>query len=114
MPKRTSRNSIRGRPVAWQKFYSTARWQRLRWWQLRIEPLCKFCLERGRVTVATVVDHIEPHGGNWTAFCTGKLQSLCEQCHNSAKRQIELRGYCHDIDPLGYPIDPKHPFNRAR
>jgi hypothetical protein len=41
------------------------------------------------------------------------MQSLCEPCHNSAKRQIELRGYCHDIGLDGFPIDPKHPFNRA-
>jgi hypothetical protein len=32
------------------------------------------------------------HKGDWTKFITGKLQSLCEACHNSAKRQIELHG----------------------
>jgi 5-methylcytosine-specific restriction endonuclease McrA len=106
--------TFRGSPVAWDAFYKTARWRRLRRWQLKIEPLCKFCLERGRVTVANVVDHVEPHHGDWTAFVTGKLQSLCESCHNSAKRQIELRGYCHDIGLDGFPIDLKHPFNRAR
>jgi 5-methylcytosine-specific restriction endonuclease McrA len=45
-------------------------------------PLCKFCLERGIVTAANVVDHVVPHKGDWTAFVTGKLQSLCEHCHN--------------------------------
>jgi hypothetical protein len=38
---------------------------------------------------------------------------LCEPCHNSAKRQIELRGYRCDVGIDGYPIDPNHPFNRA-
>jgi 5-methylcytosine-specific restriction endonuclease McrA len=104
----------RGTPVAWAGFYKTARWQRLRRLQLREHPLCAFCLERGRVTAANVVDHVEPHHGDWTKFCTSKLQSLCEPCHNSAKRQIELRGYCIDIGLDGYPIDPNHPFNRTR
>jgi hypothetical protein len=43
------------------RFYKTARWQRLRQFQLREHPLCKFCLERGRVTSANVVDHVVPH-----------------------------------------------------
>jgi 5-methylcytosine-specific restriction enzyme A len=55
--------------------------------------VCKFCLERGIVTAANVVDHVIPHKGEWNAFVTGKLQSLCEPCHKSAKRQIEFHGY---------------------
>src|SRR5215471_15886067 len=39
----------------------------------------------------TWVDHVTP--GDWNAFVTGEPQSLCEPCHKSAKRQIELRGY---------------------
>jgi hypothetical protein len=38
---------------------------------------------------------------------------LCEPCHNSTKRQVELRGYRLDIEVDGYPTDPNHPFNRA-
>jgi hypothetical protein len=60
-----------------------------------------------------VVDHVTPHKGDWTEFVTGDLQSLCEPCHNSAKRQIELRGYRCDVGVDGYPTDPNHPFNRA-
>jgi 5-methylcytosine-specific restriction endonuclease McrA len=58
---------------------------------------------RGTVEPATVVDHVKPHKGDWTDFITGELQSLCEPCHNSAKRRID-----------GYPTDPNHRFNRAR
>lgn len=105
---------VRGNPVAWIGFYKTARWQKLRRAQLQEHPLCKFCLERGPVTAATIVDHVVPHKGDWTAFCTGKLQSLCRPCHDSVKRQIELHGYCIDIGLDGYPIDPNHPFNRTR
>jgi 5-methylcytosine-specific restriction enzyme A len=61
-----------------------------------------------------VVDHVVPHRGDWNAFVTGKLQSLCEPCHKSAKRQIELRGYRSAIGLDGHPPHPNHPFNRAR
>jgi 5-methylcytosine-specific restriction enzyme A len=80
--------TTRNTPAEWDWFYKTARWKRLRKHQLGQHPLCKFCLEHGIVTVANVVDHVVPHKGDWNAF--GKLQSLCEPCHKSAKRQIEL------------------------
>jgi 5-methylcytosine-specific restriction endonuclease McrA len=62
--------------VAWESFYKTARWRRLRKLQLIQHPLCKFCLERGIVTSANVVDHVVPHTGDWTKFVTGELQSF--------------------------------------
>jgi 5-methylcytosine-specific restriction endonuclease McrA len=105
--------AIHGNPVAWENFYKTARWRRLRKHQLKAEPLCRFCLERGIVTPANVVDHVVLHKGNCTEFVTGKPQSLCEHCHNSTKRQIELRGYRRDVGIDGYPTDLNHPFNRA-
>jgi hypothetical protein len=85
----------------------------LRKLQLRRHPLCKFCLERGIVTAVNVVDHVTPHRGDANALVTGKLQSLCEPCHKSTKRQIELRGYRNDIGINGLPTDPNHPFTRA-
>ena len=97
----------------WHGFYTTARWQRLRRHQLREHPLCKFCLAQGRVVPATVVDHVVPHRGDWTKFCTGALQSLCDLCHKSTKKQIEQQGFCCDVGLDGLPLDPNHPFNRA-
>src|SRR5262245_13124542 len=104
--------STRGSPVAWNDFYKTARWQRLRKFQLMQHPLCKFCLARGIVTAAKVVDHVVPHKGDWTAFVTGALQSLCESCHNSAKRgdraaRLSLRCRHRRLS------DRNHPFYRA-
>jgi len=107
--------AVRGNLTEWDFFYKTGLWQRLRKLQLQRHPLCKFCLERGIVTAANVVDHVTPHRGDWNAFVTGELQSLCEPCHRSAKRQIELRGYCTDIGLDGLPTDPNHPsIARAR
>jgi hypothetical protein len=51
--------TVRRNPVAWENFYKTARWRRLR--KLMQPPLCKFCLERGIVTRANVVAHVAPH-----------------------------------------------------
>jgi hypothetical protein len=50
---------------------------------LRLEPLCRLCLEADRVTPATVADHIEPHRGSYELFRLGKLRSVCAECHDS-------------------------------
>jgi 5-methylcytosine-specific restriction endonuclease McrA len=55
---------VRGRPAKWDRWYSTTRWARIRKHQLREHPLCKYCLERGIVEPATIVDHVEPHRGD--------------------------------------------------
>jgi len=46
--------TVRGNPVAWARFYHTARWQRLRKVQLTQHPLCKYCLTRGIVSEISV------------------------------------------------------------
>jgi 5-methylcytosine-specific restriction protein A len=89
--------------------YRSSRWRRVRRAQLTEHPLCRFCLEKGRVTVATVVDHIKPHKGNINKFWLGELQSLCLQCHNVTKADIERLGYRRDIGLDGWPLDKRHP-----
>jgi 5-methylcytosine-specific restriction enzyme A len=98
----------------WAGLYATARWQRLRAYQMREHPLCAYCLETGKVVPAEVVDHVEPHHGDRTKFFTGALQSLCKRCHDSAKRFVELHGFRPDIGLDGWPLDPNHPANRGR
>jgi hypothetical protein len=99
-----------------QRQYKTARWQRIRAAQLAAEPLCAICAKAGRVTVATVCDHIERHNGDPVKFWNGPFQSLCDGppwwCHRSTKQQLEVRGYSSEVGPDGYPIDPNHPANR--
>jgi 5-methylcytosine-specific restriction enzyme A len=99
---------------AWDHFYGTAYWQRRRSLQLGAEPLCRFCADGGIVRPATVVDHVEPHKGDWNLFVLGELQSLCDDCHNSRKKIIEARGYDIAVDEDGWPTDPRHPANRPR
>jgi 5-methylcytosine-specific restriction enzyme A len=97
---------------SWQHFYDTGFWHRRRKLLLTRHPLCKFCLDRGVVTVATVADHVERHNGDWNKFVLGKLQSLCADCHNSSKRLIEIRGYDKAVGDDGWPVDPRHPANK--
>jgi len=43
------------------------------------------------VTMADIADHIESHHGDWNAFLTGELQSLCSACHAQ-----KARPFCYD------------------
>ena len=89
----------------YHKLYDTKRWYRLRWNQLKNNPLCLFCLNEGISTAATIADHIKPHKGNESLFYDAKnLQSLCKACHDSTKKRIENNlslGY----DAHGNPIN---------
>jgi 5-methylcytosine-specific restriction endonuclease McrA len=101
-------------PTQHQHLYNTKRWQRLRRYQRQIEPLCRFCKERGIVTPGAVVDHVIPHNGDVNLFYTGELQTLCADCHDRIKRMEELHGFRPDVGLDGWPLDPKHPANRSR
>jgi hypothetical protein len=104
---------VRGQPTKWHVWYLTARWKRIRRHQLLVEPLCRFCLERGILEPATICDHIEQHRGDVNKFWLGPFMSLCKRCHDSDKRLIEIRGYRPDIGVDGWPLDPLHPANRG-
>jgi 5-methylcytosine-specific restriction protein A len=60
----------------------TRRWRKLRNIILNRQPFCVHCLNDGRHTVATEVDHIIPvsYGGTND---DDNLQSLCKPCHSS-------------------------------
>jgi hypothetical protein len=77
----------------YRKWYFTARWKRTAAAQLAEEPLCRNCMKHGRVTAATVCDHVEPHRGDPDKFWNGPFQSLCDQapwrCHSSVKQSAE-------------------------
>jgi 5-methylcytosine-specific restriction endonuclease McrA len=91
------------------RWYTRASWQRRRAHQLMIEPLCRICLDAGRVTPATVADHIDPHKGNFTAFSLGELRSLCANCHDRLKTRPMPRA--RRSTRMGTPSDPNYPWN---
>jgi 5-methylcytosine-specific restriction enzyme A len=100
------------RTLNWRSWYGLLSWKTRAHHQLQVEPLCASCLERGRVTPATIADHHPPHKANWNAFRLGPLQSLCADCHKG-KWAEDKRGYRCEVGDDGYPVDPRHPFNRA-
>ena len=69
------------------------------------------CGEAGKVTAATVCDHIEPHKGDPVKFWSGPFQSLCKAHHDGRKQREEVRGYEVGSGVDGRPVDPGHPWN---
>jgi len=66
------------------------RWSAARAGFLRKHPLCAECERRGRVTAATVVDHVVPHRGEKTRFWDrANWQPLCRPCHDAKTRRGE-------------------------
>ena len=62
------------------------KWRKRRAQQLAAHPLCAFCMKlSGKVTPASVADHVERHGGDPIKF-QGALQSLCKECHDINQR----------------------------
>jgi 5-methylcytosine-specific restriction protein A len=102
-------------PGPWGHLYDTLRWRRLRALYLREHPDCVMCEEHGWEVPATVVDHKRPHHGDTRLFFDpSNLQSLCKPHHDSNKARQEHRGVLPGCNENGDPIDPKHPWNRAR
>ncbi|MCE5267221.1 MAG: HNH endonuclease [Planctomycetaceae bacterium] len=76
----------RSRANAQQRGYNSV-WQRKSKVYLREHPLCAECQRRGRVTVATCVDHIVPHRGDRRLFWDeANWQGLCAPCHSIKTR----------------------------
>jgi len=90
------------------------RWRKRREQQLRDHPLCARCVEMGIVKAARIADHVTPHRGDPALF-EGPLQSLCKECHDSAKQSQEKGGdgYVRGSDANGMPRDPRHPWFRG-
>lgn len=89
-----------------------AKWQRRRIAYLRAHPLCVYCKQTGKVSAATVVDHIVPHRGDKTLFWKeSNWQSLCKTCHDGAKQSEEKNGHSVAVGLDGWPLDPAHPVN---
>ena len=61
--------------------YHTVAWRKLRLSILQDAPLCVHCEQVGTITLAQMVDHIEPVrlGGNF--WDVDNLQPLCNSCH---------------------------------
>ena len=60
-----------------------AAWRKVRAAVLAAEPLCRFCDAEGRITPATIVDHIVPIAeAPDRRLDTTNLRPLCKPCHD--------------------------------
>lgn len=72
------------------------KWRKVRADYLRRNPVCVKCMEQGRYTIATVVDHIIPHRGDPVLMWDeNNWQALCKSCHDrktmTKDRNIEYK-----------------------
>lgn len=75
-------SSDRLRGNATERGYGS-RWRAARGRFLRKHPLCAECLRQGKLSPATVVDHVIPHRGNMQLFWDeNNWQALCKRCHD--------------------------------
>lgn len=82
-PAHRPKQAARRESAAWHKWYSLPIWADMRQRQFLIEPFCRECARRGIRTIATDVDHVMDHKGDWALFTDrGNLQSLCHACHS--------------------------------
>lgn len=66
------------------------RWKKARLEHLAEHPFCVMCQDEGELTVATDVDHIIPHRGDYTRFWDrANWQSLCRPHHGRKTAQEE-------------------------
>jgi hypothetical protein len=116
MHRPTDRDQRSTEAADYRRLYRTSGWLTRRARQLAAEPLCRTCASHGRVTAATVADHIIPHRGDATLFFKGALQSLCDEepyrCHSRVKQREEHLGFSPAVDASGFPIDHRHPANQ--
>ncbi len=79
--------------------------RRLRAELLQREPLCRVCKAQGRVTLATIADHITPFSKGGAAHDIANLQPICAEHHvdksnadkgHRVKRRISLSGWPED------------------
>ena len=72
--------------------------------RLQMEPLCRDCRAKARITPATVPDHIVPlaQGGSDD---DSNIRCLCAECHKA--RTAEQFGYRRriEVDADGWPAE---------
>ena len=69
-----------------QKYYNTTEWRKLREAYLKQHPVCEECLNKGKVTPATSVHHIQSPFKNGECnknlfLDYNNLMAVCHECH---------------------------------
>lgn len=108
MTRRDDRRSAEAEQ--WRKLYKLRAWRdHARPAQLRKQPLCELCLERGRTVAADTVNHRIPHKGSMALFLDpDNHQSACASCHSGPIQSAERTGRMRGCDAQGVPLDAGH------
>lgn len=72
--------------------YKTNRHRKLSENHRRDNPYCAYCLEKGIVRMANLLDHIIPINRGGSIWNSANHASSCNECHN-VKRGKEAHGY---------------------
>lgn len=97
---------------AYRRWYGLKAWQQARAAQLAKQPLCERCKATDRITPATVVNHRQPHKGNWALFISpANHESTCAPHHDRLIQKEEARGYQIGSSVDGRPLATNHPWN---
>lgn len=92
-------------------WYKSAAWKIRRRDQLAMHPTCCLCDKEGviRFRERMVVDHHPAHGGDYMAFFTGPVRTLCKHHHDGQAQADEVRGFSTEVGEDGWPVDPMSP-----
>jgi 5-methylcytosine-specific restriction enzyme A len=86
IPKRVlqpwRKEEVKRKPTQSNGFYQSKLWRATRKRYIEINPLCRFCEEKGIIKEAEVVDHIQPIEQGGAKLDISNLQPLCHSCHN--------------------------------
>lgn len=96
------------------RIYDRLAWRQLRDAHLATEPLCRHCKERGVITAAREVDHIEAISAGGDPWDADNLQSLCKSCHSKKTRADQLGSHHRGCNLDGLPYDRRHHWNTSR
>lgn len=89
----------------YRRHYKASKWKRIREAQLRMQPLCEYCLQSEIVEPATVVHHGDGgHKGDMNRFWNGPFVSLCKPCHDRDGQREDLGQTVIRFDAEGWPI----------
>ena len=92
--------------LAYRHLYKTARWKRTRAEQLARQPLCETCLSMGRITAATVCNHVDKDSkATIEGFYAGPFTSLCALHHDSTQQREEKRAAAGKLPLQGCGAD---------
>jgi hypothetical protein len=76
--------------LSWRQRGYDGRWTRLSERFRRLNPFCRFCLQRGLLPFCDVADHIIPAADRPDLmFDWDNIQSLCHSCHGGEKAWLE-------------------------